>query len=266
MTASNVSPDAKIGANVEIGPYACIAAGAVIGDGCRIGPHAIIWGSARLSSGVSVDAHAVIGGDPQDIKFDPSTPSFVEVGEGTRIREGVTIHRSTKAQGITRIGKECYLMAQSHVGHDSQIGDRTILANLVMTAGHVAIGSDCFVGGGAALHQNIRIGDGAMIGGAAGVSYDVPPFCVVAERNELHGLNLIGIKRRGADQVIISDLKALYRFIFWETGNVRRKAEAAQAAGLGTTELGRRFLDFLLQPSKKGYVERPRITHQKEES
>lgn len=265
MTPSTVSPDAQIGSNVEIGPYAFIAAGAVIGEGCRIGPHAIVWGSARLAQGVQVDAHAVIGGDPQDIKFDPSIASYVEVGEGTRIREGVTIHRSTKAGGVTRVGKSCFLMAQSHVGHDSLVGDRSILANQVMLAGHVAVGSDCFVGGGAGIHQGVRIGDGVMVSGLAGISYDIPHYCMVANRNELHGLNLIGLKRRGADQASISDIKALYRFVFWHSGNVRVKAQEAQAAGLGVTKLGRRFLDFLLLPSKKGYVERPRSTNPKEE-
>lgn len=253
-----ISQDAHIGASVVIGPFAVIEAGAVIGDGCLIGPHAVIWGSARLASGVVVDANAVVGGNPQDLKFDPAIPSYVEVGEGTQVREGVTIHRSTKVDGITRVGKGCFLMAQAHIGHDSIVGDRTIMANQAMLAGHVVMGSDIFVGGGAGVHQGIRIGDGAMLSGLTRLSYDVPPFCTVAERNELHGLNLIGLKRRGANQADISNLKALYHFIFWEGGSAAKKAQEAQAAELANTDLGRRFLDFLLMPSKRGYVERPR--------
>jgi len=244
---ASLDPAAELGTGVKIGPFAVIEAGAVLGDACQVEAHAVIHGAARLGAGCHVFPHAVVGGLPQDLQFDPETVSFVQVGDETVLREGVTVHRSTQPDGVTRIGRQCFLMAQSHVAHDCVVGDHVILANQVMLAGHLTVGDRTFVGGGAAFHQFVRVGEGAMVSGLARMTKDVPPFTMTAERDELIGLNLIGLKRAGASREEIAELKRLFREVC--EGNPRANAEAAEAA----TPRGQRFLRFFAE-GKRGFL------------
>jgi len=253
-----VDPRAELAQDVRVEAFAVIEDGVRIGAGCRIGPHAVIRRGVTLEEGTSVDAHAVIGGLPQDYKFDPRTPSMVCVGPETIIREGVTIHRSTRENGVTRIGRACLLMAYAHVGHDCAVGNRVVIANNVMFGGHVVAEDDIVLGGGVAVHQFVRIGEGAIVGGGARAARDVPRYCNVSERDEIHGLNLIGLKRRGVKRESVVELKRLYFQVFkGGEGGPARRATVLLEQTPPETEEGRRFLSFFAN-SQRGFGRPPR--------
>jgi UDP-N-acetylglucosamine acyltransferase len=237
----------------SIHPTALVEEGAVLGEGCVVHAHAIVTGHAVLGASVVVHPFAVVGGDPQDLKFDPATRSGVRVGAGTVIREHVTIHRATKPDGWTEVGDGCYLMVSSHVAHDCRLEDRVIMANAVLLAGHVQVGAGSFLGGGAVVHQFARIGEGAMVGGAARVSNDVPPFTMVTERDEVVGLNVVGLRRRGLPRETLSELKRAFRTVNVPVGNMRELAAAALADGGYSSPEARRYLEFFAG-GRRGFV------------
>jgi UDP-N-acetylglucosamine acyltransferase len=235
----------------SIHPTAIIEEGVTLGAGCVIQAHAIIRRHSVLAEGVVVHPGAVIGGDPQYLKFDPATVSGVHLGAGTVIREHVTINRSIHAGKNTIIGARCFLMANSHAGHDCILADDVVLANNVMLAGHVEVGSFTFVGGGAGIHQFVRIGEGVMVGGLTRLTKDVAPFLMVAERDEVPGFNVVGLKRRGFSRDAIRELKGCFREVF-AAGDPRKPAAARLAAGVTGAE-ARRFLEFFAA-GKRGFA------------
>lgn len=229
---------------------AIVEDGVTLGAGCAIHAHAIVKRHSVLGDGVTVHAFAVVGGDPQYLKFVPDTVSGVRVGAGTVVREHVTVNRSIHADQATVVGARCFLMANVHIGHDSVVADDVVLANNVMLAGHVTVGAHTFVGGGAGLHQFCRIGESSMIAGLARIAQDVPPFVMAAERNEIIGLNLVGLKRRGFAREVIRELKAAYRAVYFPAGNIRDLAAAALAGGSFGTAEARRFLAFFAEGNR----------------
>jgi len=238
-----VSSDALLGADIAVGPYAIVESGVELGDRCVVLAHARVCRGSVLGAGVQVHSGAVVGGAPQMLKWDEATPSGVRLGAGTVVREGVTINRSTKAGACTVIGAECFIMAMAHVAHDCVVEDRVILANNVMLAGHVSVGTGSFLGGGAGVHQFVRIGESVMVGGLARISKDLPHFTIVGERDEVSGLNQIGLRRRGFSREVIAELKELFRRVYAAT-NLRAEAAAILAAGGAASAEARRFLEF----------------------
>ena len=250
-----IDPQAELSDDVEVGPYAIIEAGARISAGCRIAGHAQLLNRVILGENCVVSAGAIIGGDPQDLKFEPKTPSSVEIGPGNTFREHVTIHRSASAEGATRVGANNFMMAGSHLGHDVQIGDENVLANNVLLAGHVKMGSRAFLGGASAYHQGVRIGDIAMVQGLSVISQDVPPFTMCAIRNEVHGLNAIGMRRAGLDGSTRKSVKAAYELIFRSGKNLTEALEFAD--GESFADEARGFLEFFRNLSPKGVCRPP---------
>jgi UDP-N-acetylglucosamine acyltransferase len=238
---------------MSIHPTAIIEDGARLGADCVIHAHALITRHTVLGDGVVVHPFAVIGGDPQDLGFDPTTESGVVIGDRTVLREHVTVNRATKAGLATTIGADCFLMATAHVAHDGQIGDRVILANQVLLAGHVHVGERTFIGGGAAAHQFCRIGESAMIGGLTRLTRDVPPFTMTAERDELIGLNAVGLRRRGFTPAVIAELRRAYHAVCRPLGNPRELAAAALASGDFQHPETTRFLNFF-STGRRGFV------------
>lgn len=236
-----------------ISTEAMIEPGATLGEGCSVAAFAVVKSCARVGDNCHIDHHVVLGGLPQDIHFDASSETHVRIGNDCVIREGVTINRATRPGGATVVGQGCMLMANSHLGHDVQLGDHVILANGVLLAGHVVAGDHCFLGGNAVFHQYIRIGESAIISGGARVAHDVPPFVVAAERNQVAGLNLIGMKRCGLSSEEIQDVKACYKAVYFHPGSPSRKALAALESGLAKTDKGRLFLEFF-KDSKRGFI------------
>ena len=240
---------------MSIHPTAIVEEGVQLGAGCRIQAHAIIRKYSVLGDRVVVHPYAVIGGDPQYVKFDPATVSGVTLGAGTVLREHVTLNRSIHAGKNTIVGARCFLMANVHVGHDSIVADDVVLANNVMLAGHVEVGGFAFVGGGAGIHQFVRIGEGAMVGGLTRLTKDTAPFLMVAERDEVPGFNVVGLKRRGFSRDVIRELKDCFHAVF-AVGDPRKHAAARLAAGVASAE-ARRFLGFFAA-GKRGFA-RPAV-------
>lgn len=195
-----VAEGAKLGSGVKIGPYAIIEDQVEIGDNCVIDSHAIIREYVTMGSGNHIHPHVVIGGVPQDISFDPQTKTCVVIGDNNTIREGTTIHRSTKEEVPTQIGSNCYIMTQIHIGHDCAVGDHCIMASYTALGGHVKVGHHANFGAAAKVHQFVRIGPFTMIAAAARVIKDVLPYTLLEGEPSAHyRLNLIGLRRNGID-------------------------------------------------------------------
>lgn len=242
-----------------IHPTATVEDGAQLGADCEIKARAIVTRHAVLGDRVVVHPGAVVGGDPQYLKFDPATPSFVRVGAGSVIRENVTINRAIHAGQATVVGERCFLMAGSHAGHDCALGDDVVLANNAMLAGHVSVGSFSFVGGGAGIHQFVRIGESCMVAGLARITRDLAPCTITAERDEVSGLNLVGLKRRGFSRDAIRELKEAFRAVYFATGNIRELAATALASDAFKTAEAKRFLAFFGE-GKRGFARASRAT------
>lgn len=227
-----------------IHPTAIIEPGAQLGTGVEVLAHAVVTRHCELGDRVVVHPFAVVGGDPQFLKFDRATVSGVRIGAGTVLREQVTVNRSIQSGKQTVVGENCFLMAGSHVGHDCDVGDQVVLANAVLLAGHVTVGGGSFLGGGAAVHQFCRIGECVMVAGHASITRDVPHFTMVAERDDIIGFNVVGLKRRGFSRAAIAELKAAFQDVYFTAGNIRDVAAQRLAANAFETAEARRFLEF----------------------
>jgi UDP-N-acetylglucosamine acyltransferase len=229
----------------SIHPTAIVEPGAQLGDGCVIHAGAIIRPGAILGERVAVHPYAVVGGDPQVLRFNPAVRTGVKVGAGTIIREYVTINRSTEEGGHTLVGSNCLFMACSHVAHDAAVGDNVVVANAVLLAGHVVVGSHAVLGGGSAYHQFTRVGEGAIVGGLARITKDIPPFVMAAERDEVAGLNLVGLRRREVPREAIAEVKEAFRQVYFTPGNIREVAARLLAKGGFKSAQARAFLEFI---------------------
>jgi len=210
-----INPKAEIDSNVEIGPYSVIMGNVFIGSGTVIGPHVVIDSYVTIGADCNIFQYAAIGAAPQSLKFEGGE-TYVKIGRGTIVREFVTIHRGTESGGgITEVGEENLLMAYTHIAHDCKTGRKVILSNNATLAGHITIGDNATIGGLVAIHQFVRIGDYAFIGGKSAVVKDVPPYVIASgDRAKLHGLNSVGLKRHGFSKNTLSSLKKTYRIIF----------------------------------------------------
>ncbi|MBI5793219.1 MAG: acyl-ACP--UDP-N-acetylglucosamine O-acyltransferase [Rhodocyclales bacterium] len=210
-----LAPDAKLGANVRIGPFAVIEEDVVLGDDCEVAAHAVIKRHTRIGARSRIAEHAVIGGDPQDFKFAPDCVSYTEIGEDNWLREGVTVHRGSRQGSVTRIGNHCFLMAYSHVAHDCTVGNNVIMANTAGIAGEVVVADRAFISAAVTVHQFCRIGRNAMIGLSSKVVQDALPFCITdGNPGRARGLNLVGLKRNGFSREDIAALKEAYRMLY----------------------------------------------------
>lgn len=217
---ASIHPDARIGADVEIGPFTTISADVEIGEGSWIGPNVTIMDGARIGSNCRIFPGAVISAIPQDLKFQGERTT-VEIGDRSTIRECVTINRGTKAYGKTVVGKDCLIMAYVHIAHDCILGNHVILVNSVALAGHVEIGDYGIISGLSAVHQFVKIGAHVMIGGGAMVRKDVPPFILAAgEPLAYAGVNSVGLKRRNFSQEDIHEIQTLYRTMYQSGMNI----------------------------------------------
>ncbi len=260
---ANIHQTAIIGENVKIDPTAKIDAYAIIEDGVEIGANSVIEPHARLCTGTKIGAgctiasFTTIAGLPQDLHFDKTTISFVEIGDGSVVREGSTIHRATIANTSTKIGKDCLIMANAHIGHDCVFGDRVIMAPFSAAGGFVKVDNDVFISGGVMMHQKICVGEGAMLSGNSALPMDIPPYVNVFGRGNIAGLNLIGLMRRKVERKSIAEIKKLYAIVY-AGGNPRKNAKEAFDAGQATTPEGKKFLRFFFENEASRGVARPR--------
>lgn len=249
---ADVHPDAKIGAAVEIGPFTSIGADVEIGDGTWIGPNVTIMDGARIGKDCRIFPAAVISAIPQDLKFEGENTT-VEIGDRTTIREGVTINRGTKAYGKTVLGSDCLIMAYVHIAHDCILGDHVILVNSVALAGHVEIGNWAIISGLSAVHQFVKIGDHAMIGGGAMVRKDVPPMITAAgEPLSFSGINSVGLKRRNFSTDEINTVQSIYRTLYQSGKNISQ-AVAIIKSNFNNNAIADQILAFI-DNSNRGLI------------
>jgi UDP-N-acetylglucosamine acyltransferase len=245
-----IDSSAELGEGVEIGPWVMVGPSVSVGDGCRIGPRARLQRNVKLAAGVSVGDGSILGGDPQDLKFQ-GEETWVEVGEGTIIREYSTINRGTSATYRTVVGAHCFIMTYVHLAHDCHVGDHVTIANGTQCAGHVTIHDRAVLSGLNAIHQFVTIGRYAFVGGGSRVNQDIPPYVkAVGNPMELYGLNSIGLQRAGFSGETIAALKRAYRLFFNSDLNLSQALERARTdlPPLPEVEL---FLDFV-ESSERG--------------
>lgn len=247
-----VSPLAKLGNNVRIGPFCVIGANVELGDDCVLHSHVVLEGHAKFGRGNEFFPFAVIGGKTQDLKYQ-GEPTHLEVGNHNVFREGVTVHRGTFESLPTRVGSHNLFLAYSHIAHDCQLGDHIILSGGAGLAGHVIIEDHAIVSGMAAVHQFCRIGRHAIIGGVAKVVQDVPPY-MIADGNpaSTRGLNLVGLQRRGFCEEDIKALKSAYKKLFLKKDqNLANAISSLKATHAGDTPHVAHLIHFI-ESSERG--------------
>lgn len=221
-----VAPGAMLAEDVVVGPYSVIGERVALGPGVRISAHVVIDGRTAIGAGTRIFPFAAIGLEPQDLKYRGEDSALV-IGRNNRIREYVTMNPGTTGGGlVTRVGDDCLFMVGVHIAHDCQIGDHVIMANNATLAGHVIVEEHAFLGGLCAVHQFVRIGRHAMIGGMSGVERDVIPYGqVMGERARLTGLNIVGMQRRGFTRDDIQGLRSAYQVLFGAEGTLVERVD-----------------------------------------
>lgn len=210
-----VSPEAQLAADVEIGPFCVVSGPVALGAGVRLLASVHVQGPTTIGEGTILYPGACIGFEPQDYKFKPgAVTAGVEIGASCLIREHVTIHAASNDHTPTRLGDGCFMMAYTHVGHDCRVGNRVIMVNYSGLSGHCEVADNATLSGHVGAHQFVRIGRLAFLSGGTSVGMDVPPFCMVNERNRLGGLNLVGMRRNGVSREEITEVRRAFRDLF----------------------------------------------------
>ena len=255
---SLVNPKAKISKNVQIGPYSIIGPNVEIGENSVLHSHVNIVGNTKIGKNNQIYPFSSIGTPPQDLKYKGEKNSLV-IGDNNKFREYVNINPGTKqGGGTTRIGDNNLFMVYCHVAHDCKIFDNIVLANNVQVGGHVSIEKNAIVGGSCAIHQFSRIGESAMVGGMTGVLSDVIPFGLsMGNRNNLMGLNLIGLRRSKVSNKNIKKIQLAYETIF-KTANFRENIEELNS-DLKNNEFIKKILNFIKSDKKRAISLPPNI-------
>lgn len=249
---ASVSKDAQIGQNVRIDPFAVIHEDVIIGNGTRIHSNVALYPGTRIGEDCEVFPGAVVGVIPQDLKFDNEYTN-VEIGNNTKIRECVTIHRGTSDKMKTSVGDNCLLMTYVHIAHDCQIGNNVILASYTGLSGHVIIDDFAILEGKVAAQQFAHIGKHAFIGGASLIRKDVPPYIKAArEPLTFAGVNSVGLRRRGYSDEQVREIEDIYRTIYVQNSNLSKGIDAVLQS-MDKTPLRDEIVGFI-QASDKGVI------------
>ena len=239
-----VSPRAELGDDVEIGPFAIVGPDVTVGPRSRIAARATLEQNVRLGADCLVGTGSILGGAPQDLKY-AGEETWVEIGDHSVVREYCTINRGTTQSRRTSLGQHCLVMTYVHIAHDCHIGDRVILANGVQLAGHVTIDTCATLSGLTPVHQFVKIGAYAFVGGMSRVTKDVPPYTkAVGSPMKLYGLNAVGLQRHGFSPETVSELKKAYRLFFRSGLNISQALDRAKAELVQLPEVAN-FLHFI---------------------
>ena len=247
-----VSAEAQLASDVRIGAHAIVEGPVDLASGCQVAAHAQVLGDVRFGENCRVGRGAIVGEDPQDLSFDPATHSGVRIGRDNTLRELVTIHRSASDGKFTTVGDGNFLMAGVHLGHDVEMGSHNVLANNVLLAGHVTVGSRVFLGGGTGVHQFIRIGDYSLTQGNSSITKDVPPYVIAYQRSLFGGLNVIGLRRAGFSPEVRREIKRALEQLFQLQKPLREAVADVQEEDWGKE--ARVFIDFIATASRKGVM------------
>src|SRR6266571_1858958 len=241
---------ARLGDDVEIGPFSIIGPEVVIGDDTIVQSHVVIEGEVAIGTRNFIGHGAVIGAPPQDVSFTPERKTRVEIGNDNVIREYCTIHRGSAEGSATKIGDKNFLMAGAHLGHNCTIGNNVIIANNCLLGGHVRVNDGAFLGGGCVFHQHMCVGRLAITQGASAFSKDIPPFAIAAERNYVFGLNIVGLRRAGFSAKDRDEIKAAFKLIYTSCLNTAQAFKKAKTMKFGSA--AREFLDCVATAKKRG--------------
>ena len=233
-----VDSSAVLGDGVEIGPWSVVGPGVTLDADVRLLSHVVVQQDTHVGARTIIHPFAVIGGDPQHNGYKGESVRL-EIGTDNVVREHSTFNRGTpQGSGVTRVGSHGLFMTGAHVGHDCVVGDNVVMANQATLGGHARIGSRVFLGGLAAVHQNGRVGQGAIVGGLAAVTRDVIPYgSAWGNHARLHGLNLIGLKRKGYDKTAIRRLLAAFRDLFEGGGTFAERLDTVEAGSADLPEI-----------------------------
>src|SRR5881227_3681995 len=244
-----VDPKAELGAETIVGPYCIVGSEVVLDEGCWLQHHVTLCGPMRAGAKNKFYAYCSIGQQTQDLKY-AGEPTYLEIGDENTFREFVTVNRSTKNDGKTRIGDRGNFLAYSHIGHDCTVGDEVVFSNNGTLAGHVEVGDNAVMGGLTAVHQFCRIGRFAITGGCSKIVQDVPPF-MIADGNpaEIRGVNLVGLERKNYPPESVKLIKEAFRLIYRSKYNRRQSIEAMQKE-LPQTEEITEIIQFIEQSAR----------------
>ena len=243
-----VHPGARLDETVEVGPYAIVGEHVAIGEGTVVQAHAFIDGHTTIGKNCKIFPFACVGMPTQDLKYDGGT-TYAEIGDGTTLREFSTVHCGTRDGEVTRVGRNCLIMAYCHVAHGCTVGNEVIMSNSAMLAGEVVVEDKAILAGLTGVHQFCRIGTMAMVG-TGRVTKDVPPYMLIArEPAEVVSPNLVGLQRRGVSPEAIAALKHAFRIIWHEDLN-RQQALAKVRAELPDLPEIRHLCEFIEQSQR----------------
>jgi UDP-N-acetylglucosamine acyltransferase len=244
-SSARISAGAVIGRDVSIGPYCVIGGDVVIGDGCKLAAQVHVQGRTTIGARTRIASFTSLGGPPQSTRY-RGGPTTLVVGADCDIREHVTMNIGTEdGGGTTTVGERCLIMVGSHIAHDCRVGNDVTFANNAVLGGHVVVGDNAFLGGLVAVHQFVRIGEGAMIGGMSGIPADVIPFgTAVGFRATLRGVNIVGMKRRGCSRDDIKRVWRAYRMLFHGDGTFEQRLPSVEREFAGHPLVGK-IIDFI---------------------
>jgi UDP-N-acetylglucosamine acyltransferase len=251
-----ISPEADLGEDVQVGPFVVIEGEVRIGPGCVLKAGAQLFGPLTMGRNNTVFNYAVLGEAPQHLKYKGEV-TRVEIGDNNIFRESVTVHRGTTESWTTRIGNSNYLMVNSHVGHDCVVGNNCLLANGAMLGGHAVLEDNVYLSGNATVHQFVRVGRLALLGGLSGSSKDIPPFIIQQHINIVMGVNVVGMRRAGIKTASIDAVRKAFHIIFRQE-NVLPFALAQVEQELATVPEVRELVQFIRNSRRgiSGFVER----------
>ena len=247
-----VHPTAELADGVSVGPYSIIGEGVRIAEGTWIGPHVVIDRWTSIGANCRIYQYASIGTPAQHLKY-KGEETYVIIGDNNVIREFVTINRGTLiGDGKTEIGDNNFIMAYAHIAHDCKLGNNVIMANAAQLAGHVIVEDNAVIGGVVAVHQFVRIGRFAFIGGATSVPQDIPPYVTASGmRAKLYGINVLNLKRHGFTDEVINALKKAYRLVFRSHLTLSEALQQIREAPIFEYPEVQHFVNFM-EESKRG--------------
>jgi len=249
-----VHPGAELGADVEIGPYCLVGENVRIGARTKLYAHIVANGKTVIGEDVQIYPFCSIGAPSQDRKVEAGEESITTIGDRTILREYVSVHRGTAdAGGVTSIGTDCLLLAYTHIAHNCRLGNFVTMSNLAQLAGHVIVDDYALIGAMAGVHQFVRIGAHAFVGGYTKLVRDLPPY-FLCEGNpaEMHGLNAVGLRRAGFSREVLVELKEAYKTLYRSDLNVSQAVAALRESA--QSEQARALIAFIETPSERGIL------------
>jgi UDP-N-acetylglucosamine acyltransferase len=249
-----VHPNANISKTADIGPFCVVGEHVTLHARATLLAHVVVTGRTTIGEDAVIHPFATIGAPSQDRKAEEGETSYTTIGARTVIREYASIHRGTaEAGGVTSVGDDCLILAYGHIAHNCRVGNNVTMSNIAQLAGHVVVEDHAVVGAMAGVHQFVRIGRYAFVGGYSKLGRDLPPYFLCdGNPPEVYGLNLVGLRRAGFSRESLAELKEAYKTIYQSDKNVSQAIAALRETV--KTEEGRTLLAFLESPSERGIV------------